>query len=81
MITETDDLARAIDAAGARWPEAHGERAELLRKIIAEGIRSIDDEREARKRQRLAAIKELAGSMTGTWPADWHKQMVEEWPE
>lgn len=81
MITETDEIAQAIDAAEKLWPESRGERAELLRHIIARGVASIDTEREDRRRNRLAALENIAGSMTGTWPAEWHRQMVEEWPE
>ncbi len=36
MITETDELAEALDAAAVRWPEV-GSRRELLLRLVAQG--------------------------------------------
>ena len=30
--------------------------------------------------EREATVRGLAGSMTGTWPADWKKGLRGEWP-
>lgn len=80
MITENDQLANALDKAAQLWPEEHGERAALLRRIIEQGITAIDSEHESHKTRRLAAISEVSGSMSGTWPQDWHSKLVDEWP-
>jgi hypothetical protein len=30
--------------------------------------------------EREATVRGPAGSMTGTWPADWKKKLLGEWP-
>ena len=81
MITETDEIAAAIDAAAVRWPELAGERAELLRRLIAENGRALMLEAgDATARKRLA-IQVAAGSMTGVWPEGWLEELRSEWPE
>ena len=81
MITETDEIAAAIDAAAVRWPELAGERAELLRRLIAENGRALMlQSGDAAARKRLA-IQVAAGSMTGVWPEGWLEELRSEWPE
>lgn len=60
MITETDEIARAIDAAARRWPEAAGNRAELLRLIVLDSEAAREQERRERRAQRAEAIRRLA---------------------
>lgn len=36
-LTETDDLARALDDAALAWPELRGDRGALLRKLVEIG--------------------------------------------
>lgn len=81
MITETDELSRAIDDAGVLWPENKGERTVLLRRIITAGIESVESASEMRKHSRVEALTKYAGKFSGMWPAGWHQTMVEEWPE
>lgn len=81
MITENDHLAHAIDLATKLWPEAAGERATLLRRIIDEGITLVEEQTHHNIELRQAAIHSLSGSMSGTWPANWRRELVEEWPE
>lgn len=47
MITETDQLARAIDAAALGWPELADDRGALLRRLIglgADTVGPVEDE-------------------------------------
>ena len=41
MITETDQLANALDHAATVYPDLRDERAELLRRLIERGIQSV----------------------------------------
>lgn len=81
MITETDDLAEAIDIAARRWPHARNERADLLRLIIKTGIDSLEAEVNHVDELKRKAISNLAGSYSDTWPDGWREELANEWPE
>lgn len=81
MITESDELAHALEDAGRLWPEIRGQRTALLKKIISAGIQSVESESEQLKSARLAALDKYSGAFTGLWPQGWHQNMVAEWPE
>ena len=81
MITETDEVERAIDDAALAWPELAADRAALLRRLIAEGAEVAHGARAERSTQRRAAIRDTAGKFAGLWPADVVQQMRDEWPE
>lgn len=81
MITETDDIRRAIDEAAERWPELESDRAALLRRLIMEGARSGAEEAVRARLEYLAALDAVAGSFTGVYPPGAARQLAEEWPE
>lgn len=77
-ITETDDVAAAIAVAAERWP---GEsRAELLRRLVQEGRRAIDATSARRQLDRLAALRQAKGALTGVYRPDEIKRLRDEWP-
>lgn len=80
-ITETDDIARALDAAACEWPEIAGDRAALLRRLIARGHESLSASGLEEITRRRAALLALSGSMTGDFPADYRTSLRNEWPE
>jgi hypothetical protein len=81
MITETDQLAQALSRAEKIWPELAGQRTLLLRKLLEVGITTIERESAERTSQRLTQIQKLAGSMDGTWPANWKQELGGDWPK
>lgn len=81
MITETDDLASALDAADRMWPECQGQRSALLRKLIDAGTDVVNTADHDAQRARRDAIDAAAGSMSGLWPTNWREQMRSEWPD
>ena len=81
MVTETDELAHALDEAASIWPESKGERATLLRLIIAEGVRTIESEAQSRKALKFQALDRYAGKFGGVWPEGWRQEVADEWPE
>lgn len=81
MITETDQLSDALSKAEAIWPELSGQRTLLLRKVLEIGIEAIETQANYRSEGRLKAVKKLAGSMDGVWPANWRKELAEDWPK
>lgn len=81
MITESDQLASAIDYVAQTRPELRDERAELLRYIIDLGIQAMDAEILAGIESRKKAITQAAGSLTDIWPENWRELIRSEWPE
>lgn len=81
MITETDDIARALDVAARHWPHAKGKRSELLRLIINAGVKAVEDDEAQIAQMRAQAVQRLARDFDGMWPADWREQRDAEWPE
>jgi hypothetical protein len=77
QVTETDEVARALDAAERRWP---GEpRSKLLVRLVVEGgakADEVDDEIVARRRAALAR----AGDLGIRYPAGYLSALRDEWP-
>ena len=81
MITETDDVARALDAAATRWPEDSNDRRRLLLHLVDEGHRAALEQQERDLDQRRAAILSTAGALTGAYVENYLAQLREDWPE
>lgn len=80
-ITETDELARTLDAAARVWPELHDDRSALLRQVLRWGAERVEDVAGEKLERKRAAIRELAGSMPGIYPPGEAQRLKEEWPE
>lgn len=77
LVTETDEIAAALDEAARRWPDLS--RARLLARLAAEGLRVLHD--EAASERRAAGVRQSAGSMAGGWPPNARERLRDEWPE
>lgn len=80
MITETDDVARALDDAARRWPAESGNRSELLRRLVAEGHRAVLDEAGQLVAERRDALRRTSGVLTGVYGADYLTGLRADWP-
>jgi hypothetical protein len=80
-LTETDELAAALDAAARRWPEDAHSRSRLLLRLIEAGAGALAEERERHRTRRLAAVKRTAGALTGVYPPGYLEQLRGEWPQ
>lgn len=80
MVTESDRLAAALDAAAELWPAEGDERAALLRRIIDAGIDAVDLRAAQRRETRSKAVSDAAGSLTEVWPENWREELRDEWP-
>ena len=78
FVTETDDLARALDAAASRWPGLS--RAQLLVRLALEGHHAAQRAHNERRDRRLAALREHRGILTGAYGPGYLYQLREEWP-
>lgn len=81
MITESDELAEALERAAKLWPELADERGSLLRKIVDLGVDDLDKRANANLQKRKQAILKVAGSLSGVWPKNWRDELRDEWPE
>jgi hypothetical protein len=74
-ITETDEIARALDVAERRWP---GEsRSRLLAHLVEAGAEALEDERQ----RRLRAIEETAGIFEDVYPPGYLEELRKDWPD
>ena len=78
FVTETDDLANALDAAALRWPDAS--RSQLLVRLALEGHRAAQQAQTARRALRVAAIRKHSGTLTGAYGPGYLDDLREEWP-
>lgn len=76
QVTETPEVARAIDAAAAVWP---GEpRSRLLVRVIAAGREAL--ERDAEVESRRVVLRRLSGSYAGEYGPGYLDELRADWP-
>ncbi|MGH9130062.1 MAG: hypothetical protein ACRDY2_14165 [Acidimicrobiales bacterium] len=78
FVTETNELAEALDAAAQRWPELS--RAQLLARLALEGDRAARGAQQDRHDRRLAALRLRSGAATGAYGPDYLSELRKEWP-
>ncbi len=78
-ITETDELAAALDAAAVHWPGVHSRR-ELLLRLVEEGREVIDRDRAEEAERRRAAIRGTSGALTGAYEPGDLERLRDDWP-
>jgi hypothetical protein len=76
-ITETDDVARALDEAATRWPEVESRR-ELLLRLVEQGRAALAQDGEAAARRD--AIRRTSGALTGVYEAEYLTRLRDDWP-
>ncbi len=81
VITETDDVAQALDDARSRWPEDRANRRKLLQHLLEAGHLAIRAEGERQFAQRRAAVAKSSGLFTGAYDELSLSQLREDWPE
>lgn len=81
VITETEDIALAIDDAAGRWPEDRNNRAKLLRRLIEEGHHALARQQERAAVDRRSAIIGTSGALTGMYGPDYLSELRQDWPE
>lgn len=80
-LTETDELARALQDAARRWPDDSERPAKLLLDLVREGHRAIVTEVESAVASRREAIERTGGALTGSYPAGYLEEVRRDWPE
>ncbi|MDR1635580.1 MAG: hypothetical protein LBS27_11840 [Bifidobacteriaceae bacterium] len=80
-VTETPDVAAALDVAADLWPEQADRRGLLARRLILAGAEALEPEREAKMAARRRLVDEIAGCFTGVYGPDEAARLKDEWPE
>lgn len=79
QVTETPDVARALDRAAQRWP---GEpRSRLLIRLIEAGSDALEEGRSESVRHRLTAIDSTSGKYADVFTGDYLAELRQDWPE
>jgi hypothetical protein len=79
MITETDEVAEALDVAAALWPNI-ASRRELLLRLVARGREAVERERADEIERRRAAIRRTSGALTGAYEPGYLERLRDDWP-
>lgn len=78
QVTETPEVARALDRAAKRWP---GEpRSRLLVRLVEAGGDSLADDERAREAQHRAAVLAGAGRYPEAFGPDYLVELRADWP-
>jgi hypothetical protein len=81
VITESDRIAEALDAAAKRWPADANNRARLLLHLVEEGFRAIDEDHERRQATWAEKVRQTAGVLPGVYGLRYLEELREDWPE
>ncbi len=79
-VTETQEVAQALDRAAHHWPEDASKRGQLLLHLVRMGSRALEHTADDDRVRRQAAVERTAGALTGAYPSDYLKRLRDDWP-
>lgn len=79
-ITETDDIASALDMAAKTWPDLADKPGALLRRLILLGRNTLAHDRVAADDAREQAIDATAGALAGAFGPEYLHELRKDWP-
>jgi len=79
QVTETPDVARALDLAAQRWPNEP--RSRLLIRLVEAGSDTLEKVHTESVRHRLTAIDSTSGKYADVFPDDYLAELRQDWPE
>jgi hypothetical protein len=80
VVTETDELARVLEAARRRWPADASSPSRLLLHLVEAGRDAIAEEERRFVEERREVIRSNAGAGTGLYEPGYLEQLREDWP-
>ncbi len=80
LITESDQVAQALDDAARCWPADSGNRAKLLLHLVEEGHRAVVGQQKSEVRERRNAVSRTSGGLTGLYGQEYLNELREDWP-
>ena len=79
-MTETDELAAALNQAARRWPEDAHSRSRLLLRLVETGQQAISNELARERRRRREAVERTHGQFRGVYGPGYLERLRDEWP-
>lgn len=80
VVTESEAVARALDAAARRWPGDRDNRARLLLHLLEEGHRALSEGQERGNQAYREAVARTSGVLTGLYGEGYLDALREDWP-
>jgi len=80
VITETDQLARALDLAAGLWPAERGSRTKLLLRLVQQGRLAIEEDHHRYVAERRQAVAGTSGALTGAYGSTYLGELRQDWP-
>ncbi len=79
QVTETPEVARALDVAARRWP---GEpRSRLLLRLVDVGGSVLERDSDDAIRRHRAAVEATAGKYSGVFGPGYLAELRRDWPD
>jgi hypothetical protein len=79
-ITETEDIAGALQIAAGMWPDLADKPGALLRRLILLGRDTLTHGRATAVEMRRQTIDETAGELAGVFGPTYLRDLREDWP-
>jgi hypothetical protein len=79
-VTETDDIAGALEIAAGIWPDLADKPGALLRRLILIGRDTLAHDRDTAVEARRQAINGTAGRLAGVFGPKYLHDLREDWP-
>ncbi len=79
QVTETPEVARALDLAALRWP--HEPRSRLLLRLLQAGSLALEEGQTEEARHRIAAIDATSGKYADAFGDGYLEDLRRDWPE
>lgn len=79
QVTETPDVARALDAAARRWPDET--RSKLLLRLVQVGGDTLQGKENAASHSRRQAVDASSGKYSKAFDADYLADLRRDWPK
>jgi hypothetical protein len=80
-ITETDDVADALEFARRTWPNLADKPGALLRQLILVGRNTLAHDLAGADDIRRQQIEATSGALAGVFGTDYLRELREDWPE
>jgi hypothetical protein len=80
-VTETEDIAAALDVARNAWPELADKPGALLRRLILTGEDVLTARLRGTAEGRRTAIERTSGTLTGVYRPGYLADVRQDWPE